>query len=54
MFEQDLLFAMGQSVHGGFDFDERAHARKLVKEYPRFGSFSLISALIPAETSLFK
>jgi hypothetical protein len=25
MFEQDLLFEIRQLVHGGFDFDERAH-----------------------------
>jgi hypothetical protein len=25
MFEQDLLFEIGQLVHGGFDFDERVH-----------------------------
>jgi hypothetical protein len=53
MFEQDLLFAIGQPVHGGFDFDERVHAWELVKKYPRFGLFSLISAFIPAETSRF-
>ena len=28
VFEQDLLFRMGQFVHGGLDFGERAHARK--------------------------
>ena len=35
MFEQDLLFRMGKSVHGGFYFGERAHTRKFVgKIYP--------------------
>jgi hypothetical protein len=29
VFEQDLLFRTGQFVHGGFDFGERAHARKV-------------------------
>jgi hypothetical protein len=28
VFEEDLLFRMGQFVHGGFDFRGRAHARK--------------------------
>jgi hypothetical protein len=49
MFEQDLLFAIGQSVHG-FDFGKRAHARKLVQKiflvYSDFGSYS-------GRTSLF-
>jgi hypothetical protein len=31
MFEQDLLFRLGQPVHGGFDFGERAHARKVAR-----------------------
>jgi hypothetical protein len=29
--EQDLLFRMGQLVHSGFDFEERAHARKVAR-----------------------
>jgi hypothetical protein len=28
VFEQDLLFRMGQFVHGDLNFGERAHARK--------------------------
>jgi hypothetical protein len=31
VFEQDLLFRTGQFVHGGFDFGERAHARKVAR-----------------------
>jgi hypothetical protein len=31
MSEQDLLFRLGQSVHGGFDFGERAHALKVAR-----------------------
>ena len=49
IFKQKLLFGTGQLVHRGFDFGERAHARKFVGKFTRFGLFSAISAFILAE-----
>jgi hypothetical protein len=50
MFEQDLLFRMGKSVDGGFDFGERAHVRKFWRiKRSRYACLTLISTFSPAE-----